>query len=73
VVFYLGSAQGFPRKNSYIRYLFFDYLLPSQKHPAQSGKATVCENQARTQFTPSCVLYSKTQQVVSKQVLLFKD
>jgi len=59
-------AQGFPRKNPCVLYFCSSYLLPSQEHPAQSQKATVCENQARTQLTPSCVLCSKTQQVLSE-------
>jgi len=78
MVFYLGWAQGFPRKNSCVHYFRIIYLLPSQEQPARSGELTVCENQARTEFTPSCVLYSKSQQSECMQFefymfVLFRD
>jgi len=62
VVFYLGWAQGFPRKNTRVLCFRNIYLLLSQENPAQSGKLTVCKNQARTQFTPLVPCILKTQQ-----------
>ena len=57
--FYLGWAQGFPRKNTCVLYFYNIYLLPSQEQPVQSGQLTVCENQVRTQFTPLCLVLLK--------------
>jgi len=71
--FYLGWAQGFPRKNFCVHYFHIIYLLSSQEQPVRSGELTVCEIRQEHNSPPSCVLYSKSQQVVSEQFLLIED
>ena len=70
MVFYLGWAQGFPCKKSRVLYFRFVYLLFSQEQYAQSRKLTVCKNQTMTQFTPSCVLYSKNSTKIHREKFL---
>ena len=53
---WLGTR--FPRTNSCVHYFCIIYFLPSQEQSVRSGELTVCENQARTQFTPPLVSYT---------------
>ena len=52
MVFYLGWAQGFPRKNRVFRILFCSTVLncslPSQEQAARTGAVAVCEKLATT-------------------------
>jgi len=52
VVFYLGWAQGFPRKNRVFRILFYSAILncslPSQEQAARTGAVVVSEKLATT-------------------------
>jgi len=55
VVFHLGWARGFSRKNLVFSIFANIYFLPSQEQSVQIGLLTVCENLAtceKTQFTP---------------------
>ena len=75
MVFYLGWARGFPRKN-HVFFISADiYFLLCQEHPVRTGISAVCENLIildKTQFTPLLcfVLSNLTKDMEETNVVL---